>query len=114
MLTVSSAGRGSRGAPEWRTRRNSQGCGDSVLGEHPPAASQRTPVGPKDQPQKHRRPAVGVSARQFVSVGVLLAALFGLFIAAESGQQRLADASRRVETAALRHRVLSEILQLLT
>jgi signal transduction histidine kinase len=57
---------------------------------------------------------MGVSARQFVSVGVLLAALFGLFIAAESGQQRLADASRRVEAAALRHRVLSEILQLLT
>lgn len=57
---------------------------------------------------------MSVSGRQILSVGILLAALIGLFIAAETGQQRLADASRRVEIAALRHRVLSEILQRLT
>jgi len=52
--------------------------------------------------------------RQAIPVVVLIAALIGLFAAAQSGQQRLADASRRVEAAALRHRVLSETLQLLT
>lgn len=55
-----------------------------------------------------------MNARQVVPVAVLLAALLGLFVAAQSGQQRLADASRRVEAAALRHRLLSEVLQLLT
>lgn len=57
---------------------------------------------------------MAVSFRRVVPVVVLLVALLGLFAAAESGQQRLADASRRVETAALRHRLLSEVLQLLT
>ena len=57
---------------------------------------------------------MGVTARQIVPVAVLLTALIGLFVAAESGQQRLAEASRRVEIAALRHRVLSDTLQLVT
>ncbi len=55
-----------------------------------------------------------MNLRQVVPVIALIAALLGLFAAAQSGQQRLADASRRVEAAALRHRVLSETLQLLT
>ena len=55
-----------------------------------------------------------VNVRQVAPVAALLAALLGLFVAAQSGQQRFADASRRVETAALRHRLLSEVLQLLT
>ena len=62
----------------------------------------------------YRRTIVGVTLRQVVPVAVLLVALVGLFAAAQSGQQRIADASRRVEAAALRHRVLSDVLQLLT
>lgn len=62
----------------------------------------------------YRRAIVGVTLRQVVPVVVLLTALVGLFVAAQSGQQRIAEASRRVEAAALRHRVLSEVLQLLT
>ena len=55
-----------------------------------------------------------MTLRQVVPVAALLIALVGLFVAAESGQQRIADASRRVEAAALRHRVVSDVLQLLT
>lgn len=62
----------------------------------------------------YRRTVVGATLRQVVPVVVLLAALVGLFMAAESGQQRIADASRRVEAAALRHRVVSDVLLLVT
>ena len=65
-------------------------------------------------PDPEARDGVGLSARQTLPVALLLAALIGLFVAAESGQQRLADASRQVEIGALRHRVLAELFQLVT
>jgi signal transduction histidine kinase len=60
--------------------------------------------------------SVGVSsaARQLVVVGLLLAAVVALFLAAESGQRQLATASRRVELAAERERALSGLLQILS
>jgi len=60
--------------------------------------------------------SVGVSsaARQLVVVGLLLAAVVALFLAAESGQRQLATASRRVELAAERDRALSGLLQILS
>jgi signal transduction histidine kinase len=46
-------------------------------------------------------------------VGLLLATVIGLFVAAESGQRKLAAASRRVEQAARRENASAELLQLL-
>jgi len=51
-------------------------------------------------------------ARQMVLVALLLAAVLGLFIAAESGQRRLEDASRAVQEAAQRERALADVWQL--
>ena len=51
-------------------------------------------------------------ARQVVLVALLLAAVLGLFIAAESGQRRLEDASRQVQQAAQRQRALANVWQL--
>jgi signal transduction histidine kinase len=52
--------------------------------------------------------------RQMVIVALLLAAVVGLFIAAESGQRRLEHVSQRVEQAAQRERVLADFSQLLS
>ena len=51
-------------------------------------------------------------ARQMVLVVLLLVAVLGLFIAAESGQRRLEDASRQVQRAAQRERALADVWQL--
>ena len=51
-------------------------------------------------------------ARQMVVVALLLAAVLGLFIAAETGQRRLEDASRQVQRAAQRQGALAEVWQL--
>ena len=51
-------------------------------------------------------------ARQVVLVALLLAAVLGLFVAAESGQRRLEDASRQVQRAAQRQRALADVWQL--
>jgi signal transduction histidine kinase len=51
-------------------------------------------------------------ARQMVLVALLLAAVLGLFLAAESGQRRLEDASREVQAAAQRERALADVWQL--
>jgi signal transduction histidine kinase len=50
--------------------------------------------------------------RQIVLVVLLLAAVLGLFIAAESGQRRLEDASRQVQRAAQRERALADVWQM--
>jgi len=52
-------------------------------------------------------------ARQMVVSALLLAAVAGLFVTAQSGQRRLEDASRRVELGAQRQHALSEVSQLL-
>jgi len=54
------------------------------------------------------------AARQLLVVVLLLAAVLGLFVAAESGQRQLAAASRSVERAAARERALGDVLQMLT
>ncbi|GAC1458509.1 MAG: hypothetical protein PVSMB6_17600 [Steroidobacteraceae bacterium] len=46
-------------------------------------------------------------------VGLLLATVISLFVAAESGERRLAEASRRVERSARRTNALGELLQVL-
>jgi signal transduction histidine kinase len=53
-------------------------------------------------------------ARQLVVVALLLAAVVGLFLAAQSGQRRLEDASRQVQVAAQRQRALGDLWQLLS
>jgi signal transduction histidine kinase len=53
------------------------------------------------------------AARQLVLVGLLLATVIGLFVAAESGQRQLEAASHRVEQAASRTSALGELLQIL-
>ncbi|HEY8052890.1 MAG: CHASE3 domain-containing protein [Steroidobacterales bacterium] len=53
------------------------------------------------------------AARQLLLVGLLLATVIGLFVAAESGQGQLAEASRRVERSARRSNALGEILRVL-
>jgi signal transduction histidine kinase len=53
-------------------------------------------------------------ARQVVVLVLLLAAVGGLFVAAQSGERRLENASRRVELGAQRERALSDVLQLLS
>jgi signal transduction histidine kinase len=50
--------------------------------------------------------------RQVVLVALLLAAVLGLFVAAESGQRRLEEASRQVQQAARRERALADVWQL--
>jgi len=50
--------------------------------------------------------------RQIVLVVLLLAAVLGLFVAAESGQRRLEDASRQVQRAAQRERSLADVWQM--
>ena len=50
--------------------------------------------------------------RQVVLVALLLAAVLGLFVAAESGQRRLEEASRQVQQAAHRERALADVWQL--
>jgi len=52
-------------------------------------------------------------ARQLLVVGLLLAAVIALFVAAESGQSQLASASRRVEKAAQREHALGDVVQAL-
>ncbi|HEY2675337.1 MAG TPA: CHASE3 domain-containing protein [Steroidobacteraceae bacterium] len=54
------------------------------------------------------------AVRQMAPVALLLVAVLGLFVAAESGQRRLEAVSKRIETSARRERALSEVLQLLT
>ena len=51
-------------------------------------------------------------ARQMVLVVLLLIAVLGLFVAAESGQRRLEEASRHVQQAAQRERALADVWQL--
>jgi signal transduction histidine kinase len=51
-------------------------------------------------------------ARQMVLVALLLAAVLGLFVAAESGQRRLEDASRQVQRVAQRQQALADVRQL--
>ncbi len=51
-------------------------------------------------------------ARQMVLVVLLLTAVLGLFVAAQSGQSRLEDASRQVQRAAQRERALADVWQL--
>jgi signal transduction histidine kinase len=51
--------------------------------------------------------------RQLVVVVLLLAAVLGLFVAAQSGQRRLEEASRQVQAAAGRERALGDVWQLL-
>src|SRR5579871_3002185 len=51
--------------------------------------------------------------RQVVVTVLLLGAVLGLFVAAQSGQRRLEDAGRRVELGAQRQRALSDVSQLL-
>jgi len=53
------------------------------------------------------------AARQLVLVGLLLATVIGLFVAAESGQRQLEAASLRVAQAAQRQNALAEVLQIL-
>jgi signal transduction histidine kinase len=57
---------------------------------------------------------VSSAGRQLVVVGLLIAAVIGLFAAAESGQRQLADASRRVETAAKRELAVGDVLQIVS
>jgi signal transduction histidine kinase len=53
-------------------------------------------------------------ARQVLVIGLMLAAIGGLFVAATSGQRELEEASRRIEQAARRARALGDDMQLLT
>ncbi|HUA90312.1 MAG TPA: CHASE3 domain-containing protein [Steroidobacteraceae bacterium] len=54
------------------------------------------------------------AARQLVVVALLLFAVIGLFVAAESGQSKLAAASRRVEKAAQREHAIGDVMQAVT
>ncbi len=54
------------------------------------------------------------TARQVIVVGLLLAAIVGLFIAATSGQHQLEEASHGIEQAARRAHALGEDMQLLS
>lgn len=51
-------------------------------------------------------------ARQMLVAALLLAAVIGLFIAAQAGQHRLEEVSRRVTVAAQRHNALADLWQL--
>lgn len=51
--------------------------------------------------------------RQLLVVALLLAAVLGLFVAAQSGQRQLEKASRQVQLAADRNRTLGDVWQLL-
>lgn len=52
------------------------------------------------------------ATRQMGLVALLLAAVLGLFLAAELGQRRLEDVRRQVEAGAQRERALGQVLQL--
>ncbi len=54
------------------------------------------------------------TARQVIVMGLLLAAIVGLFIATTIGQHQLEEASHRIEQAARRARALGEDMQLLS
>src|SRR5271169_467559 len=54
------------------------------------------------------------AARQMALVALLLAAVLGLFVAAETGQRTLENLSKRIELSQQRERALAEVLQLLT
>jgi signal transduction histidine kinase len=54
------------------------------------------------------------AARQMALVALLLAAVLGLFVAAETGQRTLENLSKRIELSQQRDRALAEVLQLLT
>ena|SRR5271154_3631566 len=54
------------------------------------------------------------AARQMALVALLLAAVLGLFVAAETGQRTLENLSDRIELSQQRERALAEVLQLLT
>jgi len=54
------------------------------------------------------------ASRQFLVLGLLLAAVVVLFLAAESGQRTLAAASQRVEQAAERERALSAVREIVS
>ena len=58
--------------------------------------------------------SVNSAVRQFIVLGLLLAAVAVLFIAAESGQRQLAAASRRVEKAAAREHALATVQDILS
>src|SRR5262249_40303894 len=55
--------------------------------------------------------AMSSVTRQLLVVALLLAAVLGLFIAAESGQRRLEGASRQVQLAAERNRAVGDVWQ---
>ena len=57
---------------------------------------------------------MNAATRQMGLVALLLAAVLGLFLAAELGQRRLEDVRRQVEAGAQRERILSQILQLMS
>jgi signal transduction histidine kinase len=54
------------------------------------------------------------AARQMALVALLLAAVLGLFVAAETGQRTLENLSSRIELSQQRERALAQVLQLLT
>jgi signal transduction histidine kinase len=54
------------------------------------------------------------TARQFLAVALLLAAIVALFVAAESGHRQLAEASQRFEQAARRTGAIGSMLQILS
>lgn len=54
------------------------------------------------------------ATRQFLILGLLLASVIVLFIAAESGQRQLTEASRRVEKAARREHALGSLQEILS
>jgi signal transduction histidine kinase len=54
------------------------------------------------------------AARQMALVALLLAAVLGLFLAAELGQRKLEEVRHRVELGAQRERTLAQVLQLLS
>jgi signal transduction histidine kinase len=53
------------------------------------------------------------TARQMTLVALLLAAVLALFVAAQSGERRLEEASRQVQVAAQRQRTLADLWQLM-
>src|SRR3984885_15154680 len=60
------------------------------------------------------RTAMSSFARQMLLPVLLLGAVIGIFVAAAVGQRRLADASARVQLAAVRQSTLADVAQLLS
>jgi signal transduction histidine kinase len=58
-------------------------------------------------------PIMSSIARQMGLTALLLAAVLGLFVAAQSGQRRLEEASRQVQLAGQRQRTLGDLWQLM-